>query len=141
MKIFVYGKNKKFKNKELSKMTKFFLSKIMKNKNTEKLKIYLSFDRRDKQKGCIGYTEYCNKNSYIIWIDSKKSKIEQVETIAHELVHVKQFYLREVDPVTFKIKNKHLRGLSNGKNNYWDHPMEIEAYGRTVGLVYRWYYR
>lgn len=56
-----------------------------------------------------------------------------LKSLAHEMVHVKQFAYRELSPdmtVWMGVKQ-------SGDMNYWDHPWEIEAYGRAPGLYAR----
>ena len=46
-------------------------------------------------------------------------------TLAHELVHVKQYVMNEMP--------KKIGGV-----DYWDRPHEIEAHGRELGLFLQW---
>jgi hypothetical protein len=46
-------------------------------------------------------------------------------TLAHELVHVKQYVKKEMP-----------KDITEG--DYWDRPHEIEAHGRETGLFIRW---
>jgi len=61
-------------------------------------------------------------------------------TLAHEMVHVKQWakdemyeYLNTIGMVRFKGEKVHLDSLE-----YWDQPWEIEAYGKQLGLFIRY---
>ena len=47
-------------------------------------------------------------------------------TLAHELVHVKQYELGQ------------LTQNNESDYNYWDKPSEIEAHGREIGLFITW---
>ena len=59
-------------------------------------------------------------------------------TLAHEMVHIKQwakdemYEYMEPNMVRFKGEKLHLKEI-----NYWDYPWEIEAYGRQLGLFVR----
>ena len=60
-------------------------------------------------------------------------------TLAHEMVHVKQWakdemyeYMNTMGMVRFKGERIHLE-----ETDYWDYPWEIEAYGRQLGLFIR----
>ena len=60
-------------------------------------------------------------------------------TLAHEMVHVKQWaknemyeYTNTMGMVRFKGEKIHL-----GETDYWDYPWEIEAYGKQLGLFVR----
>jgi hypothetical protein len=58
-----------------------------------------------------------------------------LETVAHEMVHVKQYARRELHPVYNMWCGK---TYNPEKVSYWDLPWEIEAHGREVGLFIRW---
>lgn len=71
-----------------------------------------------------------------------------ISTLAHEMVHVKQFARNELGQL-WEIKTP--RGVLckarwKGKNwtpsrredNYYDAPWEVEAHGREIGLHCRW---
>lgn len=51
-------------------------------------------------------------------------------TLAHEMVHVKQFAMGELEENMNVWKGKRF----SGKTDYWDTPWEIEAHGREYGL-------
>ena len=60
-------------------------------------------------------------------------------TLAHEMVHVKQWakdemyeYMNGAGLVRFKGEKIHLE-----LTDYWDYPWEIEAYGKQLGLFVR----
>ncbi len=58
-----------------------------------------------------------------------------VQTMAHEIVHVKQFAKNEIYDHLYSKKirwNKKLYDID--KIDYWDRPWEIEAYGLELGL-------
>jgi len=60
-------------------------------------------------------------------IDPSSNLRQMLISVAHETVHIKQFILSDS-----------LRGLDKHNGNYWDDPLEIEAYGRELGLFVRW---
>jgi hypothetical protein len=61
-------------------------------------------------------------------IDIKRSLRlrDLLTTLAHEIVHVKQYELGQ------------LAQNSESHIEYWDRPSEIEAHGRETGLFIRW---
>lgn len=65
-----------------------------------------------------------------------------LETVAHELVHAKQFARGELYWSSIKGQNRWQgQWLSNTRKavkDYWDNPWEIEAHGRECGLFVRW---
>jgi hypothetical protein len=50
---------------------------------------------------------------------------DMLTTLAHELVHVKQYVKKEMP-----------EDITEG--DYWDRDFEIEAHGRETGLFIRW---
>ena len=72
--------------------------------------------------GCIQMEE----GEYRIDLDRSARLKTMLTTLAHELVHVKQYECGE------------LTQHSEDNIPYWDKPSEIEAYGREVGLFITW---
>lgn len=77
-------------------------------------------------------------------IDDREFEIEvnpklrlrrMLETVAHEMVHVKQYARRELHPSKEVWMGK---TYNPKKTSYWDLPWEIEAHGREVGLFVRY---
>jgi|TARA_B100001094_G_scaffold333339_1_gene410890 hypothetical protein len=74
---------------------------------------------------------------------NKSTRLRRMlETVAHELVHAKQFARGELYWSCVKGQNRWQgEWLSNTKKavkDYWDNPWEIEAHGRECGLFVRW---
>lgn len=64
-----------------------------------------------------------------------------LETVAHEMVHVKQYARCEMkDLLSRPINIRKWQGneINTSNISYWDLPWEIEAYGRECGLFIRW---
>jgi len=55
-----------------------------------------------------------------------------LETLAHEMVHIKQFIYKETDDTLASWKGK---SVNLNKIDYWEHPWEIDAHGRETGLL------
>ena len=89
-----------------------------------------------KPTGAMGYClELEDNRTFELEIDSTKPLRQLLETIAHEMVHVKQYARRELNP------NNELwcgKTVDPKKVSYWDLPWEIEAHGREVGLFVRY---
>lgn len=78
---------------------------------------------------------------FTVRIDSSQPLQEMLETVAHEIVHVKQYARGELKDscqthIACKWKGKLIQ---LNKMNYYDHPWEIEAHGRERGLFIRWF--
>lgn len=72
-----------------------------------------------------GYACNLDDNEYEIEIKRSLRMRDMLTTLAHELVHVKQY-----------VKGEMPESISEG--DYWDRPHEIEAHGRETGLFIRW---
>lgn len=55
-----------------------------------------------------------------------------LSTLAHEMVHIKQFIYGETDDQLSMWKGKR---FDSNKVDYWLHPWEIDAHGREIGLI------
>ena len=87
-------------------------------------------------KGAMGYClETDNNRTFEIEVDSKLTLRKLLETVAHEMVHVKQYARRELGPYHNEWMGK---TVNPEKVSYWDLPWEIEAHGRELGLFVRW---
>src|SRR5210317_106373 len=55
-------------------------------------------------------------------------------TVAHEMVHVKQYARKElIDDTIWQGKT-----VNPKRTDYWELPWEIESHGRETGLFIRW---
>jgi hypothetical protein len=57
-----------------------------------------------------------------------------LETLAHEMVHVKQYIRGETNDQLSVWRG---RRINSDKVDYWEHPWEIDAFGREAGLFYK----
>jgi hypothetical protein len=72
-----------------------------------------------------------NPREFLIEIHSKIGATDILKTIAHEMVHCKQYAYGELDETLMSWKGKK---VDSDTVNYYDHPWEIEAHGMEVGL-------
>jgi hypothetical protein len=87
-------------------------------------------------KGAMGYClELDDNRTFEIEVDRTLSLRKLLETVAHEMVHVKQYARKELSPYGSVWCGK---TYNPKKVSYWDLPWEIEAHGREVGLFVRW---
>jgi hypothetical protein len=76
-----------------------------------------------------------------ITIDTNQKHGIILNSLAHELVHVKQMAKGEWYPHLrneMKIHTYKKKRYDSSKLDYWDLPWEIEAHGRAIGLVVQW---
>ena len=127
--IEVIGGSKSQKN-HVEKMVAFCAKKLMPKMNLD-ITVNLC-----KPTGAMGYClEADNKRTFELEVDKSQPLRALLETVAHEMVHVKQYARRELDP----NKEVWMGKTYNPKDiNYWDLPWEIEAHGREVGLFVRY---
>ena len=62
--------------------------------------------------------------------------VEILKTLAHELVHVKQYVLGELKTRDAGLMYKGINHSPDNLAEYFELPYEIEAYGREKGLLY-----
>lgn len=87
--------------------------------------VEISF-RRLTNEACLGACVQLDQNEYEIDIKRSLRLRDMLTTLAHELVHVKQYELGQ------------LTQNNESDYNYWDKPSEIEAHGREIGLFITW---
>ena len=121
--LHVKGSNKAIR-KLVESATRFYAEKLMGKRLTENLKITVNLKRNLLSKEGL--------EGSAVW--------NILLTLAHEMVHVKQWakdemyeYLNTIGMVRFKGEKVHLDSLE-----YWDQPWEIEAYGKQLGLFIRY---
>jgi hypothetical protein len=140
MKIRVYGKNKKLTTEEVKYALKWMSKLVLSWQLDRNLDIKVKFRSKEGFKGFTeGYEEDYKLRKFDIVICPKMSKKNQLLTIAHELVHVKQLAKKElghytIGPLT-KWKNDY---VNHYEVDYWDQPWEIEAFGREIGIYNRY---
>ena len=62
--------------------------------------------------------------------------VEILKTLAHEIVHVKQYVLGELRSRDVGLRYKGINHEAMNLMEYFELPYEIEAYGREKGLLY-----
>ena len=113
-------------------------------KNIE-LNIKMKKDYRKKE-GLEGSTYWEDDNhnprEFTIEIDKSLKTEHFIQTLCHELVHVKQYATGEMKDIFKGPFNLLWRGERIDTKrlgmNYWDQPWEIEAFGREDGLYIMW---
>ena len=92
---------------------------------------------------CVWDDKNRNCRKFHIEINPKMGKRNMLLAIAHEMVHVKQYAKGEM--IDFINTNNAVKLRWQGeifdlkKNpDYWEHPWEIEAFGREKGLYYKY---
>jgi len=87
---------------------------------------------------CIWEDEDYRPREFTIRVDAGMDMRKTLVTIAHEMVHVKQ-YARDEMKQLFSVNKTRFKGeYVDSDTNYWDRPWEIEAHGRETGLFIQW---
>ena len=121
-----------YQQKYVESITEFCIQTLMPRMNSLDLTIKLT----TIADGSMGYCCQLGTNrDFEIEIDRKLTLRKLLETVAHEMVHVKQYARKELNPYHNKWMGK---TVNPAKVAYWDLPWEIEAHGRELGLFVRW---
>ena len=105
--------------------------------------------KMDVEGECVCEEEQRNPRWFTITLRGKRSDEDMIKTLAHEMVHVKQYARNELGKeMTLAKGGEGVRIATRWKGEFWepsknecpyfDSPWEIEAYGREVGLYQRW---
>ena len=142
MLIHVKGSNKTTR-KLVEYATWFYAEKLMGKRLMSGLKININLkknmiDKTDCEGTAIWEDEGPRPREFTIKLDSGVKIRNLLISLAHEMVHVKQWAKDEMyeymkpNMVRFKGEKIHMKEV-----DYFDYPWEIEAYGRQLGLFIR----
>ena len=129
----------------LKSLSEFILNKFFTKAKQQKLNIVVTFkknlfDKTNQYANCIWEDEHYRPFDFTIQIDPDQKIQLLLNSLAHELVHVKQwakgeFYQLQRETNVYKFNGQR---WDTDKVDYWDTPWEIEAHGRAIGLVVQW---
>jgi hypothetical protein len=77
-------------------------------------------------------------NTFEIKVERQMSLRKKLLSVAHELVHVKQFARKELEHTESISYSTWYGKRYRTTNKYWELPWEIEAYGMELGLFNQW---
>lgn len=140
-----------FTKKQTQKITEAaeFFGKLL---GMERISYMLDIERNrklDVEGECVCEEAQRNPRWFTITLRGKRSDEDMIKTLAHEMVHVKQYARNELGKeMTLAKGGDGIRIATRWKGEFWepsknecgyfDSPWEIEAYGREVGLYQRW---
>ena len=131
-------------NKKISDLTESLVNYCAKKLNLkDSISIDVEFSKTlYKEDGILGEVDFDDSNhrpkEFTITVDSTGSKRRIMETIAHEMVHVKQYSKGELVDLSRSGETRWQNKMVSNNTNYWDLPWEIEAHGKELGLFIRW---
>jgi hypothetical protein len=145
MRIYIRGESKKIDLVEVRDATRFYLNKLLKPKYRDvSIKIELIKNLRKTQNG-QGFCGFDGKKKFLIELDSGLKHSEAIEVLAHECVHIKQYITKEmvdydtIDKVKWQGKKYAWNPNMIADEDYFFLPWEIDAFGRSPGLLHAYY--
>ena len=129
----------------MKSLSDFILSKFFTDAKKKKLEVTVEFkkglyEKSGEYANCIWEDQHYRPEECTIEIDADQKVTLLLKSLAHELVHVKQwakgeFYQLQRERKVYKFCGQR---YDTDKMDYWDTPWEIEAHGRAIGLVVQW---
>ena len=121
----------------------YYAEKLMGKRLINNLEININLKRslyeKDKTEGtAIWEDESYRPKEFTIELDCGAKVRNILITLAHEMVHIKQWAKGEMYEYAIPGKVRFMK-TKYGMNdlNYWDYPWEIEAFGKQLGLFVR----
>lgn len=127
----------------IREFTRWVMEKFVPARTLEDVEIVIHFDSmllksvKSHGESIWEGEDHVRPRSFSIYIDTSNKFQDIMHTVAHELVHVKQWVLGEFyqrirrDGVHVYMGEE----WNEADHDYWDLPWEIEAHGRALGLV------
>lgn len=144
MKIRLYNPPKKIGSEKIKRAVEYFGELLMTKRMLSSLSITVKFsethrDENFEDGSCTWEDDYVRPKEFTIILHSYKSEHKLLTTLAHEMVHVKQFATGELRDLISNAHSISWRGkrFDTRKINYWDYPWEIDAHGRELGMYVR----
>jgi hypothetical protein len=123
---------KAYQKEYVKSVVEFCIKMLMPRMKSLDIEVVLKDLKGDAYGYCLSETT----REFEIEIDRKLPLRKLLTTVAHEMVHVKQYARRELHGADGQVwLGKH---YNTKKVSYWDQPWEIEAHGRETGLFVRW---
>ncbi len=142
MYVEVIGHRSKVMKDLLARAVEFYCSKLMTKRMCQSLEVYVILKKK-LENDFAGYCSYLDHHKGVrqfeIELCKNQSVRETLSSLAHEVVHLKQFALGELKDTMHPGNISVWQGqkINEDKVDYWDLPFEIEAYGRERGLYTR----
>lgn len=133
------GRPSKINMKLCKNACRFYANKLLGDYLSSKINLTLEFEKFSPNDKYIAFCTWEFDNHYsrdfIISVNQDLNKRSMLMALAHEMVHLKQYAKGELKDYVKANKCKWMGEQYNSDElDYWDHPWEIEAYGRERGL-------
>ena len=126
---------------KVESMAYYVIDMLMPRMRTLNIEIEIKdFEGDDSCGYCLpaGHADSSRPRDFEIEVNKYLDLRTMLETVAHEMVHVKQYARRELKELTAGTHRWMGDIVSDDDVAYWDLPWEIEAHGRECGLFVRW---
>ena len=112
----------------------FYAKELISSRMLENINLKVKFDRDIEVFGYASVearTDYGKARDFLIEINPKIGARHILKSLAHEMVHIKQYAYHETNDNLTRWKGISVDG---DFDDYWRQPWEIEAYGIEAGL-------
>lgn len=136
MNLTIEGKLTKLSKSEALLATDIFAKKLMTSRMVNTLSINIIFKPMPVFKGLSAWV-YDNDRpkDFEILINNKHGKKMQLLTLAHEMVHVKQWATGQMKDLVMKRNTvRYNNKYYDAEEDYFFQPWEVEAFGLETGL-------
>lgn len=142
MKIKIEGKPQNLSKKLCRAAAHYFAKQLFSKKVNKKVQVTIRFDRLRQKENCWGVAEFIGPSwcprKFQITIDQNLSYANSLKTLAHELVHVKQWVEGRMfdfsdGRVIFHKKTYSKTWIRTSR--YFDMPWEVEAMSNENDLL------
>ncbi len=140
MKVYISGKAENISNKEIRDAVFFYLKKLLGNSMSQKITLDIVIEK-DLLKTYEMYAAISpleaetRPKHYELEIDSKLPKKQFLVSLAHEMIHLKQFAKDQMRDLESKKMTRWLGQYYDEENlDYWSRPWEKEAHENEVSL-------
>lgn len=138
MQIRTRNLNDSLESKEIRKAVKFYIDLLLTPRQQKNLKLTITMENLPYK----AYMEWLDKpvkpKEFRIVLNKKNRRRESLLSLAHEMVHLKQYVVGELSDATLRSNAKWKKEeLNEEEIHYYDLPYEIEAFGRERGLYIR----
>ena len=134
---------KEYQRKRIESVVAFCIQKMKPRLSNIDVNIKLKNIKDNAYGFCLADPEgdadrYDRPRSFELEIHKNLPLRKLLETVCHEMVHVKQYARGELYEGSRIHKHRWQGKWIDKDPDYWDQPWEIEAHGRETGLFIRW---
>ena len=134
--IITYGIPKIVPKWDVDGAANFFADYLLKNKSKNIYVEIFMIKKKDLWGDCIPLQSGKKPKEFKVSINPSLSYKNTIMTLAHEMVHVKQYHTGELfwTGYSYNFHGNHYYE----EDDYWENPDEIECMGREYGLYLKW---